>query len=199
MRHTERTLRIARKANRDITFPGATPWLTFSDYTNDLDTSVDYVRECMRAFNQHLASLSPVSALKELQTVQLGRQCMQWMMSSGQHVRDACGFDFEFLRLFAHFLVAEDQDRTLAVIVRKRICAEYPERRPRLSPQKLPPQDTWTYHWYGRLLRSIIEAKLHRSVNNSAMPPCKHFSSSRSLEEESITAERPQWRLQWLQ
>ena len=160
-RSTEHVRRHVRKPS-PVVLEDVAPWLTFAKYVKDHLQSIDFVRECMKAFNKRLAELRPKDALTEIQHVKLGQECLHWMLRSPQEVQDSCGWDLEILAFLAHFLIAEREAIALWKAVREQLVRPSPT-----TNRKTRTHYANQFSWCGRLLGQIIRAHFAQDVSNS--------------------------------
>ena len=100
LRSTKYIRRYARKPFA-VVLPDTAPWMTFARHVKDDPQSIDFARECMKAFNKRLAVLCPKDALGEIQHVKLGQQCLHWMLRSPHEVQNPCVWDLSAKRLLS--------------------------------------------------------------------------------------------------
>ena len=91
-RLTRRVREIARKPDRNIVFTNDRPWESFSQHLEDSEPSIDWARECMTAFNQHLSTLDPSTAVADIDRFEIGGQCIKWSMPNElrSHPKSCC-------------------------------------------------------------------------------------------------------------
>lgn len=160
---TAKTHRFARKPNRDVAFDNASPWLTLFRHLPDSDSSIDYARECMVSFNAYLSALPPSKALQAVRKVKISQQCIHRIMNTTRF-RDACYTDRELMELLAHYVVAENYEEFLRLVVKDQLVANYP----RLKTDEIMTKIDSDFHWYSQVLGRLIDVKRERDVLGSA-------------------------------
>ena len=174
---TEHTRRHAREPNRNVEFGDAMPWRTVATHLQDNSDGVDSARECMKAFKKRLATLTVRDALSEIQDVGLGQKCLRWMLESSQRVWEECGWDLEFIRLLAHFMIAENLEPTLWQGLEEELS-----KRPATDNARLRKQNADIYAWCGRLHHQIVELHFMRGVSGSADEAIRSFLALSDLK-----------------
>ncbi|KAK5123377.1 hypothetical protein LTR85_002809 [Meristemomyces frigidus] len=80
------------------------------ELTDDTMTA-DTARETMLAFNSKLRTMPASAAVAEVRHESIGRQVLTHLLGTPQKERERIGYDFRFLALLAHFVVAEQQEQ----------------------------------------------------------------------------------------
>lgn len=137
----------------------------------------------MLAFHHQLVTLTPSNALAEIQRVKIGEVCVRRMIQSRVFAPQACSGDLEYLRLLAHFVIAERFEDGLRNAVIERLRNDFPETR-KQNIANVSAQ----LGWYSRLSGCLIDAKFKRDLNCSADPALECYNRFRGLRANIMQA-----------